>query len=96
MQTFAKQLNVWLDFISAMVKSCKKLNTSNVVSSLKVCSSRKSDLLSYNSLFVGQLCEDKSLTQQITSRADIFLIETKANSLPNYSYFRTSCDMDDE
>ena len=63
---FAKQLNFWLEFISAMVESCKKLNTSNVVSSLIVCSRRNSDLLSYISLFVGQLCEDKSLTQQIT------------------------------
>ena len=42
-----------------MAESWKKLKTSNVVSSLNVCSNQNrsalvGDLLSYNSLFVGQ------------------------------------------
>ena len=49
-----------------MAESWKKLKTSNVVSSFTVCSNRNRsalvrDLLSYNSQFVGQLYEDKSL-----------------------------------
>ena len=48
------------------VQSWMKLKTSNVVSSFIVCSNRTipalvRDLLSYNSLFVGPLYEDKSL-----------------------------------
>ena len=44
-----------------------KLKTSNVFYSFIVCSNRYRsalvhDLLSYNSLFVGQLCKDKSLS----------------------------------
>ena len=49
-----------------MAESRKKLKTSNVFSSFIVCSNRNRsallrELLSYNSLFVGQLYEDKSL-----------------------------------
>ena len=55
-------------FFSAMAESWKKLKTTDVRSSFIVCSNRTlfrsapmRDLLSYNSLFVGQLYEDKSL-----------------------------------
>ena len=49
-----------------MAESWKKLKTSNVFSSFIVCknlnrSALVSELLSNNSLFVGQLYEDKSL-----------------------------------
>ena len=54
------------DFFCAMEESWKKLKTSNVFSSFIVCSNRNRsalvrELLSYYSLFVGQLYEDKSL-----------------------------------
>ena len=62
----AKQSNFWRDFFRAMAVSWKKLNTSNEVLSFIVCSNRNRsalvcDLLSYNSLFVSQLYEAKSL-----------------------------------
>ena len=49
-----------------MAESWKKLKTSNMFSSFIVCLNRNSsaqvrELLSTNSLFVGQLYEDKSL-----------------------------------
>ena len=49
-----------------MAESWKKLKTSNVFSSFLVCKNRNKsaavrELLSNNSLFVGQLYEDKSL-----------------------------------
>ena len=49
-----------------MAESCKKLNTSNLFSSFIVSSNRNRsaivrDLLCNNSLFVGQLYEDKLL-----------------------------------
>ena len=52
-------------FSSEMVECSKKLKTSNVLSSFIVCSNQNRsalvhDMLSYNSLFVGQLYEDKS------------------------------------
>ena len=58
--------NFWRDFFSTMAESWKKLKTSNVVWLFIVCSNRNRyalvhDLLSYNSQFVGQLYEDKSL-----------------------------------
>ena len=60
------QSHNWRDFFSAMAGSWKKLKTSNVFSSLIVCknrnrSARVRELKSSNSLFVGQLYEDKSL-----------------------------------
>ena len=63
---FAKKSNIWRDFFSAMAESWKKLKASNIFSSFIVCSHRNRsalvrDLLSHNSLFVGKLCEDKSL-----------------------------------
>ena len=76
-----------------MAESRKKLKTSNLFSSFIVSSNRNRsalvrELLCNNSLFVGQLYEDKSLalrardfiffttdlqTQQFTARADLFL-----------------------
>ena len=75
MQTFAKQSNFYRDskqsnfkrdFFSAMADSWKKLKTSNVFLLFIVCSNRNRsvlvrNLLIYNSLFVSQLYEDKSL-----------------------------------
>ena len=66
MQTFAKQSDVWWDFFSAMAEIWKKLKTSNLFSSLIVSANRNRsalvrELLCINSLFVGQLYEDKSL-----------------------------------
>ena len=60
MKMFARQSNVWRDFCSAMAASCKKLKTSNMFSSFIICLNRNKsalvrDLLSDNSLFVGQL-----------------------------------------
>ena len=66
MQTFAKQSDVWRDFFSAMAESWKNLKTSKQFSSFIVSSNRNRlalvcELLCNNSLFVGQLYEDKSL-----------------------------------
>ena len=52
-----------------MAESWKKLKTSNLFSPFIVCSNRNRsalvrELLSNNSLFVGQLYEDKSLALQ--------------------------------
>ena len=65
---FAKKSDVWRDFFSAMAESWKKLKTSNLFSSFIVSSNRNRsalhvvrELLYNNSLFVGQLYEDKSL-----------------------------------
>ena len=66
---FVKQSDFWRDFFSAMAESWKKLKTSNLfsISSFIVSSNRNRsalvrELLYNNSLFVGQLNEDKSLT----------------------------------
>ena len=61
-----KQSDVWRDFFSAMAESWKKLKTSNLFSSFIVSLNRNRsalvcELLCNNSLFVGQLYEDKSL-----------------------------------
>ena len=61
-----KQSEVWRDFFSAMAESLKKLKTSNLFSLFIVSSNRNRsalvrELLCNNSLFVGQLYEDKSL-----------------------------------
>ena len=71
---YAKQSNYWWDFFSEMVESRKKLKTSNVFSLFIVCSNlnrsaQVRELLSNNSLFVGQLYEDKSLA--LRSRYDL-------------------------
>ena len=65
MLTYAKQSEVWWDFISAMAESWKKLKTSNLISSFIMSSNRNRsalvrELLCNNSLFVIQLYEDKS------------------------------------
>ena len=65
MLMLAKQSNFWRDYFSAMAESWK-LKTPNVFLSFNVFSNRNRsalvlDLLSKNSLFVGQLYEDKSL-----------------------------------
>ena len=66
MYTYASQSEVWRDFFSAMAESLKKLKTSNLFSSFIVSSNRNRsalvrELFCNNSLFVGQLYEDKSL-----------------------------------
>ena len=66
--TFANQSTFWRDFCSAMAESWRKLKTSNVVSSVIVCSNQNKlalvcHLLSINSLLVGQLYEEKSSLQ---------------------------------
>ena len=63
--TYATSSNYWREFFSAMAESWRKLKTSNVFSSFVACSNRNRsapvrELLSNNSLFVGQLFEDKS------------------------------------
>ena len=66
MLTFAKQSSFWWNFFIAMAESSKKLKSSNVFSLFIVGSNRNRsalvrEWLSNNSLFVGQLYEDKSL-----------------------------------
>ena len=66
MLTYAKQSNSWQELFSTMAESWKKLKTSNVFPSFIVCKNRNRsalvrELLSNNSLFVGQLYEDISL-----------------------------------
>ena len=61
-----QQSNYWRKFFSAMLESWKKLKTSNVFLPFIVCENQNRsalvpELLSIHSLFVGQLCEDKSL-----------------------------------
>ena len=63
---FAKQSDVWRDFFCAMAESWKMLKTSNLFSLSIVSSNRNRsvpvrELLCNNSLFAGQLYEDKSL-----------------------------------
>ena len=58
--------NIRRDFFSAMVESLKNLKDATAFSSFLVCKNRKRsalvrELLSNNSLFVGQLLADKSL-----------------------------------
>ena len=74
---FAKQSNIWQDFFSAMAESWKKPKTSNVFTLFIVCLNLKRsalvrDLLTNNSLFVGQLYKDKSLA--LHARDLIFFI----------------------
>ena len=70
------QSNYWRDFFNAMEESWKKLKTSNVLSSFIVCTNRNRsahvrELLSNNSLFVGQLYEDKSAIDLIFFTTDL-------------------------
>ena len=63
---FVKQSDVWRGFFTSMAESWKKLKISNLFSSF-IASSHGNrsalvrELLCNNSLFVGQLYEDKSL-----------------------------------
>ena len=52
------------------------------------------ELLSNNSLFVGQLYEDKSLAQQFTAGADLFLKYTTQQ--PSYCELTTSADKNEK
>ena len=61
-----KTVQLLQGFFSVMAESWKKLKPSNVFSSLNDCSNRNRsalvrELLSKNSLFMGQLYKDKSL-----------------------------------
>ena len=78
MVTFTKQFSFSVDFFSAMAESSKKLKSSNVFSLFILCSNRNRsalmrELLSNNSLFVGQLYEDKSLA--LRARYLIFFLQ---------------------
>ena len=70
-----------------MVESCKKLKTSNVLSSFTVCQNRNKsaplrELLSNNSLFVGQLYDDKSLALHAR---DLIFFTTDLQTVNYYS-----------
>ena len=87
MLTFWNQSNFWRDFFIAMAESWNKLNTSNVISSFIVCSNRNRsalvrELLSNNSLFVGQLFEDKSLALRAR---DLIFLTTDPQTVNYYS-----------
>ena len=87
MLTLAKQSEFWRDFFSAIAKSWKKLKTSNMFSSFIVCSNRNRstivrELLSNNSLFVGQLYDDISLALRAR---DLIFFTTDLQTVNNYS-----------
>ena len=89
------------DSFGAMAESWKKLKTSNVFLWFIDCSNQNRsalvrDLLSNNSLFVGQLYKDSSLQltskqritiQQITARADLFPIRYTYPTLFLFFFF---------
>ena len=84
---FAIQSEFWRDFFSAMAESWKKLKTSNLFSSFIACSNRNRsalvrELLSNNSLFVGQLYDDKSLALRVR---DLIFLTTDLETANNYS-----------
>ena len=69
-----------------MAESWKKLKTSNLFSSFIVCSNRKRsalvrELLSNNSLFVGQLYDDKSFALRAR---DLIFFTTDLQTLNYY------------
>ena len=73
---FAKQSSFWRDFFSAMAESSKNLKSLNLFSLFIVPSNRNRsalvhELLSNNSLFVGQFNKNKSLA--LRARDLIFL-----------------------
>ena len=81
MYTVAKQSGFWRDFFIAMAESSKKLKSSDLILSFLVCSNRNRsalvrELLSNNSLFVGQLYEDKSLARASDSISFITDLQT--------------------
>ena len=70
-----------------MAESPKKLKSSNAILSFIVCSNRNrsalvGDLLSNNSLFVGQLYEDKSLALRAR---DLIFFTTDLQTVNYYS-----------
>ena len=70
-----------------MAESWKKLKTSNLFSSFNVCSNRNRsalvcELLSNNSLFVGQLYDDKSLALRAY---DLIFFTTDIQTVNYYS-----------
>ena len=78
-----------------MTESWKKLKTSNVVSSFIVCSNRNRsalvrDLLSYNSLFVVQLYEDKSFAMRAR---DLIFFTTDLHTVNYYSTNHCRADL---
>ena len=84
---FAKQSSFWRDFFSAMAESSKKLKSSNVFSLFIVCSNQNRsvlvrELLSNNSLFVGQLYNDKSLALRAR---DLIFFTTDLQTVNYYS-----------
>ena len=81
------------DFFSAMAGSLKKLKCSKLFSLFIVCSnpSRSAlvrELFSNNSLFVGQLYEDKSMALRTR---DLIFFTTNLQTV-NYSFHETSSD----
>ena len=80
---YATQSNYWREFFSALAESWKKLNTSNVFSSFTIeISPLLREFLSNNSLFDGQLYEDKSLS--LHSR-DLIFLKTDLKKVNCYS-----------
>ena len=91
--TLEIHVNVWKqssflwDFFSAMSESSKKLKSSDLIFSFLVCSNRNRSalvrgLLSNNSLFVGQLYEDKSLALRAR---DLIFFTTDLQTVNYYS-----------
>ena len=77
----------WREFLSAMAESWKKLKTSNVFSSFTVCYNRNRsatvrELLSNNSLIVGQLYDNKSLALRAR---DLIFFTTDLQTVNYYS-----------
>ena len=84
---FAKQSDGWREFLCTMAESWKKLKTSNLFSSSIVSSNRSRsalvrELLCNNSLFVGQLYEDKSLALRAR---DLIFFTTDIQTLNYYT-----------
>ena len=82
-----KQSEFWWDFFSAMAESLKNLKTSNLFSLFIVCSNRNRsalvcELLSNNSVFVGQLYDDKSLALRAR---DLIFLTTDLQTVNYYS-----------
>ena len=82
----------WREFFIVMVESWKKLKTSNVFSLFIVCLNRNKpalvrELICINSLFVGQLYEDKS--RALLRARDLIFFTTDLQTV-NY-YFTIHC-----
>ena len=78
-----------------MAESWKKLKTSNVFSSFIVCKNRNRsapvrELLSNNSLFVGQLYEDKSLALRAS---DLIFFTTDLQTVMFTQQFTAGADL---